>query len=216
LVPFVTHLPTAAGGHVAVIIHELPRRMAAAGRCVHWVDLVHRPFIAGDLARADRDWDWRWQIPMLTFGGGMARRPRMFQLCLAADDFPLAMISLLENERWIGDHSQSAVYLWYLAGAPAKAVERCGKPKLLTAAALDIAVSVSLNGPAQGRLWLHAAPEGGDTLVNWYHSRGLEAVPKNSSLPGPRLSERINDGRYFRLTPTTARVASSMMDGYRT
>jgi hypothetical protein len=200
---------------VDVIVHELPRSIAPSARCDRWMDLVHQPFIAGDLARTDRDWDWGWITP-LTFGIGRRRRPRMFQLCLAADDFPLAMISLLENERWIGDHSRAAVFVWYMAGAPAKAVEDKGAPRLLTAAVLDVAVSVSLNGAAQGRLWLHAAPEGGERLLSWYDGRGLERVPGGTILPGPIVHSRTNDGRYFRLTPTTASVASTNMNLYRT
>jgi hypothetical protein len=148
LLPFVQFLPAPDGGRVDVTVHELPNPLAGSRRCGHWMDLVHDPFIADDQARADRDWDWRWRIPLLTFGGGLARRPRLFQLCRADNDFPLAMVSLLENERWIGDHARSAVFVWYLAGAPSWAVASHGAPKLLSAAALDIAISVSLNGPA--------------------------------------------------------------------
>jgi hypothetical protein len=185
-----------------------------SARCDRWMDLVHQPFITGDLSRADHDWNWN-RITPITFGLGGRRRPRMFQLCLAVDDFPLAMMSLLANERWIGDQSQSAVYLWYLAAAPAKAVEQRGAPKLLTAAKLDVAVSVSLNGATQGRLWLHAAPEGGEKLLGWYDRQGLERVPIEATLPGPIVLGRSNDGRYFRLTPTIAEVVSSGMNVYR-
>jgi len=177
--------------------------------------LVHRPFIEGDDTRADRDWDWRWEIPLIAFGGGLARRPRMFQLCRAADDFPLAMVALLENERWIEDHSKPAVYLWYLAGAPGSAFAGRDAPKLLSAAALDIAITVSLSGPPNGRLWLHAAPEGGDALLKWYSGRGLIHVPRGTSLPGPRISQRLNDGRYFVLTPAAAVLAYDAMSSYR-
>jgi hypothetical protein len=177
--------------------------------------LVHDPFISGDNSRPDCDWDWRWEIPLIAFGGGLVRRPRLFQLCLAADDFPLAMVALLENERWIYNQSQSAVYLWYLAGAPATTFGDRPAPKLLTAAGLDIAITVSLNGPAKGRLWLHAAPEGGANLLKWYAGRGLASVPAKTILPGPRISKRYNDGRYFCLTPATAVIASDAMNEYR-
>lgn len=215
MVPFVRRLPTASGGTVDVVVHELPRPMVSSGRCGRWTDLVQAPFIRGDAKRADRDWDWRWQIPLLAFGGGLARRPRMFQLCLAADDFPVGMLALLENERWIGDHTQSAVYVWYLAGAPAAAVADRGAPKWLTTAMLDVAVAVGLNGAAQGRLWLHAAPEGGTPLLDWYRGRGLEQVSGDVILPGPRLAERVNDGRYFRLTRSLSEAFCSRLDGYR-
>lgn len=136
----------------------------------------------------------------------------MYQLCLAKDDFPLAMVALLERERWIGRERLPAVYLWYLSGAPAAAVAARGaRPKMITAAALDIALTVSMNGPARGRLWLHAAPEGGQKLMDWYRARGLENVPPGIKLPGPRISERINDGRYFCVSEARAGVVLQSM-----
>jgi hypothetical protein len=86
---------------------------------------------------------------------------------------------------------------------------------MLTAAALDIAVTVSLNGAARGRLWLHAAPEGGRRLMQWYENQGLEHVDGDATLPGPRLGGRQNDGRYFQLTPATAAAFSDRLQAYR-
>ncbi len=86
---------------------------------------------------------------------------------------------------------------------------------MLTAAALDVAVVVSLRGAAQGRLWLHAAPEGGGRLLEWYQARGLERVPRTTILPGPRIGTRHNDGRYFRLTEESAKTVMHSLDEYR-
>ncbi len=108
----------------------------------------------------------------------------MFQVCLADNDFPIGMVSILETERWPEEPSLPAVFAWYLTGAPASAVLAHGAPKLLMAAALDVAVTVSLNGPSEGRLWLHASPEGGQKLVDWYAARGLEPLAQGLiSLP---------------------------------
>ena len=139
----------------------------------------------------------------------------MFQICLAEDDFPFAMIAILENERWIWDHRQPAVDLWYLAEAPAAAVAARGAPKLLGAAALDVAVTASLNGAANGHLWLHAAPEGGGRLLDWYARRRLERVPLGTRLPGPRILGRVNDGRYFYVDPGNVKLVSGSMEEYR-
>lgn len=152
---------------------------------------------------------------MFSLGATLQRRPHIYQLCIEDDGFPLAMVALLERERWIADQKVAAVYLWYLVGAPAAAVESHGRPKLLTAAALDIAVTVSLNGGARGHLWLHAAPEGGQRLLDWYEARGLERVPVGYSLPRARLVPRPNDGRYFWLRPERSVVASELMKAYR-
>ncbi len=214
-------MPTATGGRAEIVVHEIASSFVTPPRCRRWAEQVQAPFITPDPARADRDWDWEVLIPTLTFAAGVRRQPRMFQISLAATDFPLGMVALLENERWIGRPRQSAVYLLYLSGAPAAAFAawdeggRAGAPKLLTAAGLDVAVSVSLNGPAQGRLWLHAAPEGGEGLLAWYRGRGLEPVPAGAKLPSPVLPARRNDGRYFQLTARRAVGVSRQLDGFR-
>jgi len=200
---------------VGVVVRRINRAMRTPARCRRWLDLVHDPFIEGDHTRADHDWDWAFAIPQLTFAVGVLRRPRMFQLCMAGSDFPLGMVALLENERWIDDQSQPAVYVWYLTGAPSAAVVDHGGPKLLTAAVLDIAVALSLNGRAQGRLWLHADPGGGPGLLDWYSNRGLEPIAASVTLPSPVLAQRRNDGRYFQLTPRSAISVSNSMDAYR-
>lgn len=176
---------------------------------------MHAPYIRDDPARPDRDWDWLYRIPMLTFAVGAVRRPRLFQLSLADTDFPLGMVALLENERWPDDPDLPAVYVWYLTGAPSAAVAGRGDPRLLTTATLDIAVTVGLNGAAHGRLWLHALPEGGETLSDWYVAKGLQYVAPGVSLPSSVFLARENDGRYFQLTTRGAEDFSRRLDGYR-
>lgn len=214
-VAFVRQLPSASGPPIAVSVAEVPTPMRQSSRCRRWMELVHERFIRPDESRADRNWDWRWQIPLITFGGGLARRPRMFQLCRASDSFPLGMLALLENERSINDHSQPAVYVWYLTGAPEAAVQDKGAPKGITTAVLDIAVTLSLNGPAQGRLWLHADRGGGERLLDWYRSKGLESVAPDITLPGPAVVGRPNDGRYLQLDEARARQVSDRLAGWR-
>jgi hypothetical protein len=216
LLKFVQKLPTTKGGRIEVGVRVATNRGDARELCDRWVSQVHGPFIEGDTSRADAEWDWDLEIPGLTFAIGIRRRPRLLQLHTADDGFPLGMVALLENERWIGRHQEPAVYVWYLAGAPSAAfAKRREIPKLLTAATLDSAITLSLNGPAEGRLWLHAAPEGGERLLEWYSGVGLERVPERIRLPGPVLRPRRNDGRYFRLMRATAVTVSSRLTEYR-
>ena len=215
LTPFVKRLPAASGNFIPVAVREIRPSLRPSYRARRWETLVHAPYIRVDGARPDRDWDWVWEIPILTFAVGVARRPRIFQLSLALDDFPLGMIALLENERWPTDHAQPAVYVWYVTGAPFAAVAGRGDPKLRTAATLDIAVTIGLNSAADGRLWLHAAPEGGDTLLRWYTEKGFEQVAGHIVLPSGLLVPRENDGRYFQLTATAAADFSRGLDGCR-
>lgn len=211
MVNFMTSVPAGSGHRLPVVIHEIPWSLIGSGRCNMWASLVHDKFIKIDPTRADRDWEWRVLIPITTFGGGLKRRPRMFQIASAASDFPLGMVALLENERWIGNEKQTAVYVWYVTGAPKAAVAHLGTPGLLTVAALDIAVTCSLNDAARGKLWLHAAPRGGANLMNWHRSLKLEEIPANEALPGIRT----NDGRYFRLDDNLSAQFSLRYDGYR-
>lgn len=213
---FVRYLPISKGDQIEVGVRLAESRAAARELCERWITQVHEPFIEGDAIRADADWDWDVEIPLLTFRIGMRRRPRMLQLYAIDGDFPLGMVALLENERWIADRRRSASFLWYLSGAPASAFEGRPVPKMITAATIDMAVTISLNGAADGRLWLHAAPEGGDRLLEWYKERGLEQVPQTTKLPGPLVGPRRNDGRYFRLTQSRARVVSARLNEYRT
>ena len=127
-----------------MLIREIRPSLRPSLRARRWEALVHAPFIRADATRPDRDWDWLWEIPILTFAVGVVRRPRLFQLSLATDDFPLGMIALLENERWPQDFALPAVYVWYVTAAPRNAVEGRGRPQLRTSATLDIAVTLGL------------------------------------------------------------------------
>jgi hypothetical protein len=219
LVEYVKRVPAETKGvDVDIVVKEFKTRVTAVrtpAACRRWVDLVHTPFIEGDTTRADFDWDWEWMIPRLTVTAGMRRKPRLFQVNLAQDNFPVGMVSMLEHERWPEDRSQKAVFVWYLTAAPGPAVSKYGAPKKLMQAALDVGVTVALNGSAQGRLWLHAAPEGGQKLFDWYGKQGLVNIASDVILPSARYPVRVNDGRYFQLTPEQARQVSSNMDGFR-
>jgi hypothetical protein len=94
-----------------------------------------------------------------------------------------------------------------------------GVPALLGQAALDVALAVSLAGPAAGRLWLHADPAGGRDLLSWY---GLDAImtripPETFPvLPGDVIrGGRQNDGRYFGFTRETALWARDRLAAWR-
>lgn len=200
---------------VAVEVHEFLDRDSAEGPCKEWVDRVHTPFIAKRPDRTDRTWDWRNLIPALTFGVGSQRGPLIVQLRRQSDGFPLAMAAMLSNERWITNHGQPSIFLWYLTGAPKWAFAGQNAPKSITAAALDTAVAISLNGPSNGRTWLHAAPAGGDALLQWYRTRGLQPVDAAQPLPGPLGRRRPNDGRYFFHNHDSAKLACRSLHSYR-
>ena len=129
---------------------------------------------------------------------------------------PCAMVQLVARYPALDDRREASVFLWYLADAPAKALEPLLPvslmPKMLGTVALDIAVTHSFNENLAGRTGLHAAPEGGDTLTEWYSSRGMANLPKSANRPS---MFRANDGRYFYYTPSAATAASQVLDNFR-
>jgi len=217
LVEYLKHVPTRFGTDAKVVVREISGAtisLRTPDRVVKWMTSVHDPYISGMAERADSTWRWN-RIAKIVFGVGALRKPRMLQLCARGSNFPLGMVAILENERWPGDPRKPAVFVWYLSAAPPRAVMDQGGQKALTAATLDIAVTISLNGPAEGRLWLHAAPAGGETLMDYYLKRGLEPIPRNAIIPGSMIAPRDNDGRYFKLTEESAITLSQKMEKYR-
>lgn len=170
--------------------------------------------------RADARWPrWYPYISTIVFFGNLNRKARIFQISVGQDRFPVAMIALLEEERWIDAHQEPSVFLWYLSTAPETYLNSIahrvgGIPKLLGRTALDVAVTVSLRGAASGRVWLHADPGGGRELCHWYGAQcGLTCLGSNAF---PRLpARRTNDGRYFCYTGETAVWAHREMDQWR-
>ena len=211
------------GARVDVKVHEIGPTLPGglAGRCRAWDDEV-RPFLLQDPARPDSDWRWRW-IAMVAFGLGALRRPRLFQISAGVSETPIAMMALLENERWLAGE-EPATFLWYLSTSPEQAPKPTTErgpvtPKLVGKAALDLAICISLDSESDGRLLLHADPKGDQTgLRCWYGtSGGMTNIGASAftKLPGAPPFGRRNDGRYFCYTRTTARLARQDMDQWR-
>ena len=178
-------------------------------------------FLLGLKTRADVGWDWRnWGN--LVFSRPLRRRkPRLFTLAtrdlVSKASVPLGMIALLEAERWVEDWNEPAVFVWFMSAAPERFLQQklSRIPKSIGRATLDIAISVALDGPADGRLWLHADKTGGASLAQWYATGGMTCVPSRyRSLP-PGAPFRRNDARYFWHTKVSALKASQSLDFLR-
>jgi hypothetical protein len=219
---FVAKLPTSNAATIDIRITEV--HIADMKLLQQWDrDVV--PQIKADPNRADAKWPPWFPIIGVATLGLVRRKGRIFHLAVATTDTPAAMIAILEQERWIEDHRQAAVFVWYVSTAPSAYFQKCGianQPKLLGRAALDIAVTLAMPGPAKGKLWLHADRNGGSQLACWYGTEtGLTkinpaAIPQ---LPGLTLLSnpfpRNNDGRYFCLTEDTAEWAHKGLDEWR-
>lgn len=224
---FLTHLPCSGGqtSFTPLHVHEITlARSSQVGRGRIWHETI-QPEIAQTPSRPDADWNWRRIIPVLTFVGAHRRGGRIFQMTVGPDEKPAAMVAILETERWYADTSLPATFLWFLSTAPAQClsiVDDRGvtlSPKLIGRAAFDIAVTIARESEGKGRLWLHADPKGGSTLMSWYTTDiGMSIVDPSvhPRMPGdPIRGGRPNDGRYLFLDEHDADVAYRAMSQYR-
>jgi hypothetical protein len=137
------------------------------------------------------------------------------------DEFiPVGMLSVVEYP-FVVAPSQTATFVWYMTAAPPEALrELLGRPdhqlpKRLTTLVLDMAVCISFNLRHFGRACLHAAPEGGQDLWEWYVERGMAPLLQTITLPFGFRRLKGNDGRYFYYAEAAALEASKMNDMFR-
>jgi hypothetical protein len=175
--------------------------------------------------RADRNWDWRViQRLVRWIGGPLRQNPTQLTLGVEVGErdafIPVAMLSVVDYS-YLPSPADEATFVWFVSAAPVEAIrtllmwpdERL--PKRLTALALDIAVCISLNSRHFGRTCLHAAPEGGKRLLDWYIERGMAPLLQSIKLPQGYRRLKGNDGRYLYYTEAAAFAASSSNDLYR-
>ena len=213
-------VPIAGGAHVPLRVLPMTKDDA------NWWDEHVQRFIDAKPGRADRGWNWPWRIFNLTrlVGAGLGQRPTAFVAgveCASMPFLPCIMNLLVEAYADLKDSRRESVFLWYLSPAPEEFF-RSGRgqvlhaiPKALMAIGMDITITHSYNLMRRGRGGLHAAPEGGKELFDWYGDPlrgGMIVIPKGQPLAG---GWRRNDGRYFYHDETSALAASSRLDSLR-
>jgi hypothetical protein len=222
-VGFVRRAPTESGEDVAIHITRmtLPH--------VLWWHSHIQPIIDRDPSRVDRDWNWLLYISFATLTGGiLARRPAGYTIGIPdpeSDRFiPCGLVQLVGRYPALDDNKKKGSFVWFLSTVPDEALEtvagyhlpRDRRPKRLGTITLDIAVTHSLNHHRFGRTALHADDEGGDTLLGWYHRRGMSVLPAGRKLPpGPRRFVKPSDGRYCYYTVDNALESSHALDALR-
>lgn len=174
------------------------------------------------LTRADHHWKWvqiRMALPLAQSLVG--RRCRALTIMLensAGKGVPAGMLLLIEDYPWLfrtpwrlgNVFSRQSTFTWFLASAPKKTLGRLGVPKTpsLLRTLIDTALVTSISLGHSGRMWLHAAPNGGQILFDLY-SRKCKLMNAPSGKRVPKMSRRIvsipSDGRHFYATPSLAR-----------
>lgn len=220
LFDYVALLPTVGGVPLKVqFAHLYPERAE------WWHENVQKVIddTPGLSKRADVGWRWPRILPQARWTEALGQQPRMFEMAVAPgqgfDEVPLALAAMVMHYPGLPD-GHKMPFLWYLADAPHEALvdylPADRMPKRIAGSALDAAVLRSFRNGNMGRLTLHAAPAGGQALVNWYLSCGLERFPPEPAYPaiGRHLAIR-NDGRYFYYDVLRACNFSGKFDAYR-
>jgi hypothetical protein len=228
-IKYIQSAPSLTGCNVPVDVVDIDQHLVR-----YWHSYI-QPFINAIGDRADRGWDWRLICSASNLIGGVLRQ-RTKGLAIVVNlmpDFPamipVALLHLVNRYPHFRDHRQVSTFLWYLSDAPREALQQLKElntgiqiftedkiPKMLGALALDTALIHSFRESNQGRLGLHAAPEGGQRLLDWYKDKGMIQIADSERLPpGLRRILKGNDGRYFCYTEEGALEAAQRVDAFR-
>jgi len=131
------------------------------------------------------------------------------------------MVLLVEAYPHLPDPIYESVFVWYATRCPDEVLRQALHvtpdriPKRLMAITIDLAITHSYNLMLEGRLGLHAAPEGGRELLKKYEQLGMLRLDPSKPLPSGIRSLLGNDGNYFFHSESSALAASQRLDKYR-
>jgi hypothetical protein len=202
--------------------HRIPVRisdMTAADAL--WWDRKIGPHHLSITGRADRFWEWSVLLPACTLiQKAKGRQCRALVVWAKADNqkFVRAGMSMFIQRYPYLDVRQpsDAEFIWFISGAdPAVLASKFGisHPPSLARVFIDMGIVLSQNVGTEGRIGLHAALAGGESLLNVYSRCELEQLPATAPLPtGLR---RPNDGRFFYADCATAERLARKLDPNR-
>lgn len=203
---------------VPIVVGELTAETA---------DLWHlhvQPAIRSGPKQADQGWDWR-KIRASKYldpvPGPLHRAVVNYAAYVPVGDLdvPCGLIQVVENYPTLVRDAEPQVFVWYFSVAPRGALQALA-PQLrvqprIGQILIDIAVTHSFWTGCEGRVLLHAAPRGGDRLLEFYRDLTMLSVPLGLRRPFIKFPLRINDGRYFYFDAARARTFSVSNDQYR-
>lgn len=213
---FLNSLPSANGSApIPVTVSESDISHAEA-----WDRDIQMPWIDGS-GRIDSGWRWRRNYLrsalLETAAGRKLAYLRVLTPTADGSAFPVGQVLLADGYPYPPDRGLPCVFLWYLAGTPREAADQVGVPEYngVLAALVDCAIQFSYIQGYDGRICLHASPEGTaaqrDDLMKRYRRLGL------LSWEGGWFAGwfRRNDGRYFYADEAIALQLSKRLDGFR-
>lgn len=189
-----------------------------------WQDHV-QPYIR-TANRLDSSWNWP-QLFTTTVTLEAARGRRVSLFCMNVPNatngsVPLAIMLLSEGYPALDGTQDGSVFLWYLASAPSTALQHLGfvynKPSMVVPALVDTAIQRSYELGYDGRVGLHAAMQGGDTLYCIYRDQTrMTALGGGAKISLVRRLTGLTggNGRYFWCDPKMAQTLSNSLNYLR-
>jgi hypothetical protein len=177
--------------------------------------------------RADVGWNWvRWfyLAGLHNFSRIISRHGKALALCIVADTgqtgiFPIGMLTVVPQLKCtVAGDSRERSFAWYLADAPKEVYTtllNIPPAKNIALALLDCGIQAALDLNQDGTLLLHADPNGGTKLINFYGSTvGMQRLPANSG-PITPIFRRDNSEEYFLLDDINSNAFCKTFDCYR-
>jgi len=175
--------------------------------------------------RADVGWDWtkilglhaihNFAIYIPGNHSGPALALALVVLTQSGEELPIGMLTVVPQFHCsVGNVVGSRTFAWYLADAPISFYRDVLKvePIVSVAAALiDTAIQSGLDAGMNGSLLLHADPNGGQRLANYYLQRcKMQQLPLNSPPVSPFRRKQVS--QYFYMDAARAAAFSADFD----
>jgi len=201
---FITKLP-GPSGMLKVKVKPLNFR-----HCRWWDKNVQCHIDSSFKDRADNGWNWPLIYIMTKLSTlrypvyGFSILAKSNANSLKEEYLPIGMAIVVRNYPYLNDHEKKSSFLWFLSSLPKSLFANLGLDsyKAVGRGVIDSVLCDAFKNWLLGVVSLHADPAGGDDLLNWYSSIGMEQIDKDIDIPKPRGILKKNDGRYFSYLPT--------------
>ena len=214
---YVARLDRRDGSVLAVTIRPGNRADAT-----EWMAQV-QPDADRDESRADRNWDWPARVGVNNTLRAMRMTGEYFVLTAVSDlaqkSLPIGIMTFFGRPSFIPNPQQDCLMIWHFAAAPRRFLTRHfgegREPRRIGHALVDTVVTRAFQQGLEGRVVMHAHPDGGDALAAWCAGAlRMHGHAQTEPLPRAAVYGR-NDGRWFFYTTAAAAHFSRAFDKHR-
>jgi hypothetical protein len=171
--------------------------------------------------RPDRYWPWSVFLPMChLIELAQQRYCRALVTWARADNglfVRVGMSMLIEGYPYLDAmKGGDSYFVWFISSADPDLLKKdfqMSHPPALGRALLDNAIVLSQRAGSSGRIGPHAAPAGGQALVQLYQNCGLVLLPRDAPLPSAVRGK--NDGRFLHADEDQAELLARLLDPRR-